>query len=65
MAHAARTVVVMAHNITDQTTDTAIHELYIAQINRLITDGREDLITDLTADYDQQVRSARRERRAA
>lgn len=55
----------MAHNTTDQTTDAAIHELYIAQINRLITDGREDLITDLTADYDQQVRTAREQRWAA
>ena len=54
------------NDITTTTVMTAeTHDLYVAQINRLVSQGREDLIADLTSDYEQQLRSAQPHRAAA
>ncbi|WP_375492915.1 hypothetical protein [uncultured Jatrophihabitans sp.] len=46
---------------TTTPTTTEIHDHYVAQINHLVSEGRETLIADLTAEYEQ----LRNERRAA
>ena len=57
----------MNDTTTSTTTSTAteIHDLYVARINHLVGEDREALIPDLTADYEQQLRLAENERRAA
>jgi hypothetical protein len=55
----------MDDNTTMTATITAIHEYYLTSINSLVEDGREDLIADLAADYDVQLRLARSGERAA
>jgi hypothetical protein len=42
-----------------------VSELYISKINSLITAGREPLIDDIVAEYDQNDRAAREPVRTA
>ena len=54
----------MDDNTTMTATITDIHAHYVSQINALVEDGRDDLIADLAADYDEQLRVARAVRAA-
>ena len=51
-------------NTNTDITTAEIHDQYVAQINNLVSQGRESLIADLTADYERHLRIAG-ERRAA
>jgi hypothetical protein len=56
----------MNDTTTTSTAPTAeTHDLYVALINRLVSQGREDLIADLTDDYEKQLRSVQADRPAA
>jgi hypothetical protein len=50
----------------DQTArERALREQFIAKVNALVADAREDLIPDLTDEYSRLVEAARAQRRSA
>jgi 6-phosphofructokinase len=59
-ALARHTLVISGGDCGGMNTDTnsvsrEVHEFYLIQINKVIADGRESLISSLVADYDQLV----------